>query len=70
MAARGSLSDGDVRSGLLGDVCGGDLCFDGERELGEAVVAVIRRNCRSASSIPAAVQRRDISPDCQRLTFR
>ncbi len=34
MAARVNLSDGDERSGLLGDVCGGglgDLCFDGER---------------------------------------
>ncbi len=30
---------------------------------------MIRRNWRSASSIPAAVQRRAISPDCQRLTF-
>ncbi len=42
MAARVNLSDGDERSGLLGDVCGGGLCdlaFDGEGELGEAVVA-------------------------------
>ena len=31
---------------------------------------MIRRNCRSASSIPAAVQRSAISPDCQRLTLR
>jgi len=39
---RVNLSDGDERSGLLGDVCGGglgDLCFDGEGELGEVVVA-------------------------------
>ena len=31
---------------------------------------MIRRNWRSASSMPAAVQRRHISPDCQRLTLR
>ena len=31
---------------------------------------MIRRNCRSASSMPAAVQRSAISPDCQRLTLR
>ena len=31
---------------------------------------MILRNCRSASSIPAAVQRSAISPDCQRLTLR
>jgi hypothetical protein len=30
---------------------------------------MILRNCRSASSIPAAVQRSAISPDCQRLTL-
>ncbi len=30
----------------------------------------MRRNWRSASIIPAAVQRRHISPDCQRLTLR
>ena len=31
---------------------------------------MILRNWRSASSIPAAVQRSPISPDCQRLTLR
>src|SRR3990172_831239 len=31
---------------------------------------MIRRNRRSASSMPAAVQRNAISPDCQRLTLR
>ena len=31
---------------------------------------MIRRNWRSASSIPAAVQRSAISPDRQRLTLR
>ena len=31
---------------------------------------MILRNCCSASSIPAAVQRRHMSPDCQRLTLR
>lgn len=31
---------------------------------------MIRRNCRPASSMPAAVQRSAISPDCQRLTLR
>src|SRR6266540_6702084 len=31
---------------------------------------MIRRNWFSASSIPAAVQRSAISPDCQRLTLR
>ncbi len=39
---RVNLSDGDERSGLLGDVCGGglgDLAFDCKGELGEAVVA-------------------------------
>src|ERR687898_3145169 len=30
---------------------------------------MMRRNWRSASSMPAAVQRRHISPDCQCLTF-
>src|SRR6266540_7528164 len=30
---------------------------------------MIMRNCRSASSSPAAVQRKAISPDCQRLTL-
>ncbi len=42
MAARVNLLDGDERSGLLGDVCGGglgDLAFDSKGELGEAVVA-------------------------------
>ena len=31
---------------------------------------MMRRNCCSASSIPSAVQRRHISPVCQRLTLR
>src|SRR5215213_8924125 len=31
---------------------------------------MMRRNWASASSIPAAVQRRHMSPDCQRLTLR
>src|SRR6266540_3468751 len=31
---------------------------------------MIFRNCRSASSMPAAVQRRHMSPDCQRFTLR
>jgi len=31
---------------------------------------ITRRNCRSASSIPAAVQRSAMSPDCQCLTLR
>jgi len=31
---------------------------------------MILRNWRSASSMPAAVQRRHMSPDCQRLTLR
>jgi len=31
---------------------------------------MILRNWRSASSMPAAVQRRHMSPFCQRLTLR
>ena len=31
---------------------------------------MIRRNCCSATSIPAAVQRLRVSPSCQRFTLR
>ena len=31
---------------------------------------MILRNCRSASSIPVAIQRKAISPDCERLRLR
>src|SRR3954466_5456791 len=38
--------------------------------LGQSVWPMILRNWRSASSMPAAVHRRHMSPFCQRLTLR
>jgi hypothetical protein len=49
---------------------GGDVGFDGDRECGEVFVADDLADWRSASSMPAAVQRRHMSPFCQRLTLR
>jgi hypothetical protein len=46
------------------------VAFDHDHELGEVAVATIRRNCCSATSMPAAVQRLRMSPSCQRFTLR
>ena len=48
----------------------GDPAFDGEGELGEIVVACDPTELSLGLKHPSAVHLRDISPDCQRLTFR
>jgi len=49
----------------VGGALGGDVAF-GDRELGEVIVAMLRRNRAWASSVPAAIQRRHTSPFCRR----
>ena len=48
----------------------GQISLDRDGELGEVAVPDDAPERRSASSIPAAVQRRHISPERQRLTLR
>jgi hypothetical protein len=61
---------GDLGRRRVGDGLAGNVALDGHGERGELRVADHAREPRSASSIPAAVQRRHMSPFCQRLTLR
>ena len=49
---------------------GGEVALDAGRDLGEVAVADDFAELLLGLSIPAAVQRRHMSPDCQRLTLR
>ena len=54
----------------VGGALGRDVALDSDGEVGEVGVADDAAGLLLASSMPAAVQRRHMSPFCQRLTLR